>query len=248
MSADDDPADGQRSPSEPQEPQTPVGPDPVAAGAGAGSIEGSAGQGSSSRAVCADGVGAAAVTRLRTPVPGPDDRDPQPIAASVDDLVSERGWTEPIAVGGVEGRWPQIVGADIAAHCVPEEFEAGRLTVRTDSTAWATQVRMLAPTPAGQAQRRAGCRDGHAPAGPRPAGAVVEEGAAPGQGAEGHATPTGESPSRRQARQIGRIQPSAYGGSRPSVSVAPDRRHSPGIGILSPVPGRIDAPSLNGRT
>ena len=59
---------------------------------------------------------------------------------------SERGWSEPIAVGGVEGRWPQIVGVDIAAHCVPEEFEAGRLTVRTDSTAWATQVRMLAPS------------------------------------------------------------------------------------------------------
>ena len=78
--------------------------------------------------------------------PRPDDRDPQPIAASVDDLVSERGWSEPIAVGGVEGRWPQIVGADVAAHCVPEEFEAGRLIVRTDSTAWATQVRMLAPT------------------------------------------------------------------------------------------------------
>ena len=76
----------------------------------------------------------------------PDDRDPQPIAASVDELVSERGWSEPIAVGGVEGRWPQIVGEDIAAHCIPEEFEAGRLIVRTDSTAWATQVRMLAPT------------------------------------------------------------------------------------------------------
>ncbi len=78
--------------------------------------------------------------------PRPDDRDPQPIAASVDDLVVERGWTQPIAVGGVEGRWVEIVGPDVAEHCVPEEFEAGRLTVRADSTAWATQVRMLAPT------------------------------------------------------------------------------------------------------
>lgn len=78
--------------------------------------------------------------------PSPDGRDPQLVATSVDDLVSERGWSEAIAVGGVEGRWQQIVGADVAAHCVPEEFEAGRLTVRTDSTAWATQVRMLAPT------------------------------------------------------------------------------------------------------
>jgi len=76
----------------------------------------------------------------------PDDRDPQPIGRSVDDLVGERGWTAPLAVGGVEGRWPEIVGADVAQHCVPESFEAGQLTVRADSTAWATQVRLLAPT------------------------------------------------------------------------------------------------------
>jgi predicted nucleic acid-binding Zn ribbon protein len=78
--------------------------------------------------------------------PTPDDRDPQPIASAVDDLVGERGWKQPLAVGGVEGRWPQIVGPELAAHCAPEEFEAGRLTVRTDSTAWATQVRLLAAT------------------------------------------------------------------------------------------------------
>jgi predicted nucleic acid-binding Zn ribbon protein len=77
---------------------------------------------------------------------GPDDRDPQPISAAVDELVGERGWSQPLAVGGVEGRWPQIVGAELAAHCVPEEFDNGQLTVRTDSTAWATQVRLLAPT------------------------------------------------------------------------------------------------------
>ena len=76
----------------------------------------------------------------------PDDRDPQRVGDVVDALVDERGWTQPLAVGGVEGRWPQIVGPDVAAHCAPEEFEAGRLTVRTDSTAWATQVRLLAPT------------------------------------------------------------------------------------------------------
>jgi predicted nucleic acid-binding Zn ribbon protein len=77
---------------------------------------------------------------------GPDDRDPQHIAAAVDDLVGERGWTQPLAVGGVEGRWSQIVGPELAAHCAPEEFDNGQLTVRTDSTAWATQMRLLAPT------------------------------------------------------------------------------------------------------
>lgn len=76
----------------------------------------------------------------------PDERDPQPVGETVDRFVDERGWTEALAVGGVEGRWPQLVGPEVAAHCVPEEFEGGRLTVRTDSTAWATQVRLLAPT------------------------------------------------------------------------------------------------------
>ncbi len=44
------------------------------------------------------------------------------------------------------GRWAQIVGEEIAAHVSPETFEGGTLTVRADSTAWATQVRLLAPT------------------------------------------------------------------------------------------------------
>jgi predicted nucleic acid-binding Zn ribbon protein len=77
---------------------------------------------------------------------GPDDRDPQPVAESVDRLVDDRGWSQALAVGGVEGRWPEIVGAEVATHCAPETFEAGRLTVRTDSTAWAAEIRLLTPT------------------------------------------------------------------------------------------------------
>jgi predicted nucleic acid-binding Zn ribbon protein len=76
---------------------------------------------------------------------GPDDRDPQPLAATIDRLLAERGWEAPAAVGGVMGRWDELVGAEMAAHCQPEEFTDGQLVVRTDSTAWATQVRLLAP-------------------------------------------------------------------------------------------------------
>jgi predicted nucleic acid-binding Zn ribbon protein len=39
-----------------------------------------------------------------------------------------------------------VVGAEIAAHCRPEHFEDGVLAVRADSTAWATQVRLLVPS------------------------------------------------------------------------------------------------------
>ena len=47
---------------------------------------------------------------------------------------------------GVFGRWPELVGPEVAEHCTPETFDEGRLVVRTDSTAWATQLKLLAPT------------------------------------------------------------------------------------------------------
>jgi predicted nucleic acid-binding Zn ribbon protein len=74
---------------------------------------------------------------------GPDARDPQLVGTALSRLVAERGWQEAVAVGGVIGRWDAVVGAEIAAHCRPETFEDGVLTVRADSTAWATQVRLL---------------------------------------------------------------------------------------------------------
>lgn len=45
----------------------------------------------------------------------------------------------------VIARWEQIVGEDVAAHVQTERFSEGVLTVRADSTAWATQVKLLAP-------------------------------------------------------------------------------------------------------
>ena len=76
----------------------------------------------------------------------PDARDPQPLALAVDRLVAERGWNDEVAVGGVVGRWAEVVGDDIATHCGPQSFTDGVLTVQADSTAWATQVRLLVPT------------------------------------------------------------------------------------------------------
>ena len=55
------------------------------------------------------------------------------------------GWRQPLSIGGVVGRWREVVGDQIADHCVPETFEDGVLVVRTDSTAWATQIRLLTP-------------------------------------------------------------------------------------------------------
>lgn len=43
------------------------------------------------------------------------------------------------------GRWPEVVGPQIAEHCTPLTFEEGALVVQADSTAWATQLRLLLP-------------------------------------------------------------------------------------------------------
>ncbi len=77
-----------------------------------------------------------------------DGRDPMALGAAVNRLITERGWEAPAAVGGVMTRWPQIVGEDVAKHCVPEKYDEDEhvLVVRCDSTAWATNLRLLAPT------------------------------------------------------------------------------------------------------
>ncbi len=86
------------------------------------------------------------VDRQRRSGATPDDRDPQLLGRTVDRLVQDRGWQAQAAVGGVVARWPHIVGAELADHCIPEHYRDTVLTVRADSTAWATQVRLLAPS------------------------------------------------------------------------------------------------------
>ena len=60
-------------------------------------------------------------------------------------FVSEQGWETELRVHGVFSRWEAIVGRDVGQHVTPESYADGRLVVRTDSTAWATQMKLLAP-------------------------------------------------------------------------------------------------------
>jgi len=76
----------------------------------------------------------------------PDDRDPQLLEEAMERLVANHGWELDLKMQGVFGRWAELVGDDVAAHCTPETFADGRLVVRTDSTAWATQLKLLSPT------------------------------------------------------------------------------------------------------
>ncbi|MGW6172028.1 DUF721 domain-containing protein [Arthrobacter sp. NPDC055138] len=84
-------------------------------------------------------------SRGNRPAAAPQDfgRDPQGLGRVFDRFVAERGWNSPVAVGSVISRWDELVGADIAAHCRPESFEDTTVQVRCDSTAWATQLRLM---------------------------------------------------------------------------------------------------------
>jgi len=98
--------------------------------------------------------GVSAATEADSPgsaAPGPRGRgrprreDPQPLVTAIGGLLDTRGWQQQAAMGSVFGRWAEIVGRDLAAHTRPDSFADGELAVTADSTAWATQVRLLAP-------------------------------------------------------------------------------------------------------
>jgi predicted nucleic acid-binding Zn ribbon protein len=75
--------------------------------------------------------------------PGEDPRDPVGLGKALTSLIRSRGWRDPVAVGSVLSRWNEIVGESVAAHSVPESFENAVVTVKCDSTAWATQLRLI---------------------------------------------------------------------------------------------------------
>ncbi len=58
-------------------------------------------------------------------------------------MAADRGWSDHLAGGRVFGRWAALVGADVAEHAKPLALRDGELTVQADSTAWATQLRLL---------------------------------------------------------------------------------------------------------
>ncbi|SOD71218.1 predicted nucleic acid-binding Zn ribbon protein [Jatrophihabitans sp. GAS493] len=74
---------------------------------------------------------------------GPDERDPQSVGGILANLFTERGWDRPLAEARVFADWENLVGAEIAARCQPVLLRDGELKISAESTAWATQLRMM---------------------------------------------------------------------------------------------------------
>ncbi len=75
----------------------------------------------------------------------PDGRDPAPLGKILGQSIQELGWTAPLAEGRLFGQWASVVGADIAARCQPMSLVDGELKISAESTAWATQLRLMTP-------------------------------------------------------------------------------------------------------
>jgi len=77
---------------------------------------------------------------------GPDENDPQPVGRVLAGYVEDRGWQRPLAEARVFADWRALVGEDVAAHSTPVVLRDGELKISAESTAWATQLRLLAAT------------------------------------------------------------------------------------------------------
>lgn len=72
-------------------------------------------------------------------------RDPRGLGDVMDSLTSQLGWTSTLAQSDIISAWASIVGQETAEHAEPVGIEDKTLTVRCDSTAWATQLRLMRP-------------------------------------------------------------------------------------------------------
>ena len=75
--------------------------------------------------------------------PGPDPRDPQLLSSVMAGLYSERGWERSVTEARLFADWAGIVGADIARRCQPASLTDGELRLTAETTAWATQLRIM---------------------------------------------------------------------------------------------------------
>jgi len=75
---------------------------------------------------------------------GGSSRDPVTFGAAVQRLVAERGWETTTAAARVMGEWDRLVGPEVSDHCRPASLLEGELVLVAESSAWATQLRLLA--------------------------------------------------------------------------------------------------------
>ena len=70
--------------------------------------------------------------------------DPSTISDLLGEVVRNQGWAEKLDDQRIFTDWARIVGPEVAQHAEIEGFEDSIVHVRASSTAWATQLKLLA--------------------------------------------------------------------------------------------------------
>ncbi len=87
---------------------------------------------------------------------GRDARDPVRFGEMIGRLVAERGWQDTTAAASVLANWDRLVGPEIADHCRPSSLQDGELVLVAESSAWATQLRLMTRTMTARLAERVG--------------------------------------------------------------------------------------------
>ena len=71
--------------------------------------------------------------------------EPTRIGEVLKEVIDDQGWTREVSIHQLLARWPALVGPVNAAHSVPESYKETVLTVRAESSTWASSLRTVAP-------------------------------------------------------------------------------------------------------
>ena len=76
---------------------------------------------------------------------GPRADEPTVLGDLLKEVIEEEGWTREVNIHQLLARWPALVGPVNAEHSRPLGYADTVLTVRADSSTWATSLRTIAP-------------------------------------------------------------------------------------------------------
>lgn len=76
-------------------------------------------------------------------VPFGKGRDPHGLGDVIDTLTGNLGWNPSLSQSELLDSWEQIAGEETAKHSTPLGISEGVLSVACESTAWATQLRLM---------------------------------------------------------------------------------------------------------
>lgn len=74
--------------------------------------------------------------RIESPVPPPSDMRISPMENVISDIMKKIGLQEDHWLNTLGDEWSELVGATVAAHTCPGQFENGKLTIYVDGSIW----------------------------------------------------------------------------------------------------------------